>query len=121
LFAIVGGDVATGPLPRETLDQIMALGARARFVRGNADREIVSAYDAGSVGMPYEGRPGAYWALFGPGVELRPTEYELDGALEELRAGRYPDLEKMLQESVLEPADPDEVDRFFERSAIRAD
>ena len=26
--------------------------------------------NAGSVGMPYEGRPGAYWALLGPGVEM---------------------------------------------------
>ena len=34
----------------------------------------------GSVGLPYEGRPGAYWALLGPGVEHRRTEYDLDAA-----------------------------------------
>jgi putative phosphoesterase len=29
----------------------------------------------GSVGMPYEEQPGAYWALIGPDIELRRTEY----------------------------------------------
>jgi putative phosphoesterase len=32
--------------------------------------------NAGSVGMPYEDGPGAYWALLGPDVELRCTEYD---------------------------------------------
>jgi putative phosphoesterase len=38
--------------------------------------------NAGSVGMPYEEAPGAYWALLGPDVELRCTGYDeaaLDG------------------------------------------
>lgn len=38
---LVGGDVASGPLPVETLDALRALGDRARFIRGNADRELV--------------------------------------------------------------------------------
>jgi predicted phosphodiesterase len=44
---VVGGDVATGPLPRETITHLIALGDRARFVTGNADREVVEAYDQG--------------------------------------------------------------------------
>lgn len=32
--------------------------------------------NAGSVGVPYEDAPGAYWALLGPEVELRRTEYD---------------------------------------------
>lgn len=32
--------------------------------------------NAGSVGMPYEPEPGAYWALLGPDVDLRRTSYE---------------------------------------------
>jgi len=36
--------------------------------------------NAGSVGMPYEGAPGAYWALLGPDVEHRRTPYEVDAA-----------------------------------------
>lgn len=50
--------------------------------------------NAGSVGMPYEGRPGAYWALLGPEVQLRRTEYNLDRAIPVLRQGGYPDLDE---------------------------
>jgi predicted phosphodiesterase len=42
---VVGGDVVLGPMPRETLDRLRALGPRARFVRGNCDRLVVDAYD----------------------------------------------------------------------------
>lgn len=218
---VIGGDVAAGPLPAETLDRLIAIADRAVFVRGNADREVVAAYDesrtelgderdpatraarftasrisrahrglmagfvstvtldvkglgptvfchgsprsdteiitrvtpderlreiltgvdeatvvgghthqqfnrtvdrwrflnAGSVGVPYEGRRGAYWALLGPDVELRRTEYDVDAALEELRAGGFPDLDEMFKESLIEPIDPDEVSVFFERQA----
>jgi predicted phosphodiesterase len=219
---VIGGDVANGPLPRETIELLMALGHRARFVRGNGDRGIVEAYDAqagpepgaeagateptaafaaariershrdflagfepvveltfedrggggvlfchgtpdsdtamittatsderlhsivrgvehelvvcghthrqfdrrsdsvrvinaGAVGMPYEGRRGAYWALIGAEVELRRTDYDWEPALAELRAGGLPELDEMLLESLLEPADPDEVAGIFER------
>ena len=44
---VVGGDVASGPLPRETLERLMGLGDRARFIRGNADRELVACFDGG--------------------------------------------------------------------------
>jgi predicted phosphodiesterase len=32
--------------------------------------------NSGSVGMPYEDEPGAYWTLLGPDVEFRRTPYE---------------------------------------------
>jgi hypothetical protein len=69
--------------------------------------------------VPYEGRPGAYWALLGPDVQLRRTEYDLEGALEEMRSGGFPDLDEMLKESLLEPAEPGEVSQFFENQARR--
>lgn len=43
---VVGGDVAAGPMPIEVIDVLRSLGQRARFVRGNADRLMVSAFDA---------------------------------------------------------------------------
>jgi diadenosine tetraphosphatase ApaH/serine/threonine PP2A family protein phosphatase len=172
---LVGGDVAGGPWPTETLERLRGLGDRVRFIRGNADREVAEApkpgreggpppalldfvrerlsaeqmeflgrlpltesldvaglgavlfchatprsddelltrispderwrsalsmvgervvvcghthvqfdrrvgdlrvVNAGSVGMPYEHEPGAYWAMLGPEVELRRTPYE---------------------------------------------
>ena len=42
---IVGGDVVLGPMPRETLERLLDLGPRARFLRGNCDRLVVSAFD----------------------------------------------------------------------------
>src|SRR5919205_173465 len=42
---MVGGDVASGPMPAEVLDRLAGLGDLVSFVRGNADREVVSAYD----------------------------------------------------------------------------
>ncbi|WP_308290929.1 metallophosphoesterase family protein [Micromonospora sp. RL09-050-HVF-A] len=40
---VVTGDVAAGPQPVEVLDLLTGLGARVRWVRGNADRELVQA------------------------------------------------------------------------------
>jgi predicted phosphodiesterase len=218
---LIGGDVANGPLPLATIERLMTLGDRARFVRGNGDREIVEAYDteaepelgaevgateriaafaaariershrdflaafepvveltiedggggavlfchgtpdsdtavittatsderlhsilrgverelvvcghthrqfdrradsvrvvnAGSVGMPYEGRRGAYWALIGSEVELRRTDYEWESALAEMRSGGLPEFDEVLHESLIEPMDPDEVAEMLE-------
>lgn len=46
-LVVVGGDVASGPEPAEALDRLAGMGSSVRWVRGNADREIVSAYDGG--------------------------------------------------------------------------
>jgi predicted phosphodiesterase len=44
---VVGGDVVAGPMPTEVLDRLAALGQSICFVRGNADREVLAAYDEG--------------------------------------------------------------------------
>jgi putative phosphoesterase len=68
------------------------------------DREIagIRSINPGSVGMPYEGRPGAYWALLGQVVELRCTAYSLDEAAERYRASGDPLAEQMV-ELLVEP------------------
>jgi len=38
---VVGGDIAAGPFPGETLERLRALGERVHWLRGNADRELV--------------------------------------------------------------------------------
>jgi putative phosphoesterase len=51
---VVGGDVASGPMPRETLDLLMSLPGNVVFIRGNADREIVECFDrGGSTSTPF--------------------------------------------------------------------
>lgn len=46
---VSNGDVAAGPMPRETIERLMRLGDRARFVRGNADRAMVGQFDGAPV------------------------------------------------------------------------
>jgi putative phosphoesterase len=202
-LVVVGGDAVLGPFPRETLEALLALDERARFVRGNTDRslegfaaealtpeqrdflsrlpltvsldvtglgsvlfchasprsdeEIVTRLssdtrlapmlegvaeevvvgghthvqfdrqaagkrlvNAGSVGMPYEDEPGAYWALLGPDVELRRTAYDLEAAVERIAASGYPDAEAWAREYVYAVNQPDDASRYFEEVATRA-
>ena len=210
---VVGGDVSIGPMPRETLERLLALGEQALFVRGNGDREIADPpgggdlwaertrwsgaqlergqrawlaalpdtqrvavdglgpvlfchgsprsdeeiltaispegrvaaavaeveedvvvcghthvqfdrriagkrlVNAGSVGMPYEARPGAYWLLLGPDVELRRTDYDLEAAAEAIRATGFPDAEALAAENVLTVPSAEEATRQFEEMA----
>src|SRR5690242_8182382 len=68
---VLAGDIASGPQPVETLDLLTALGDRAVWVRGSADRELVEmargTYDAKP---PDEVSP---WAA----EQLRPDQVEL--------------------------------------------
>jgi len=216
---VVGGDVAAGPMPGATIDRLLALGPRARFVRGNADREMVAAWDrrgggrdpgtasplehtaawaaerltraqrdflasfeeqvvikieglgtvrfchgsprgdeeiitvatpgtrlrailtgvgedvvvcghthmqferwqhgthvvnAGSVGMPYEGVPGAYWVILGPRVEFRRTPYDAERAAAQIRATGFPGVEEFVRGNILAPPFPIEAVTVFE-------
>ena len=71
--------------------------------------------NAGSIGMPYEGTAAAFWLLLGPDAELRRTEYDVPAAVETMRASGMPDVDRvLLQESLIEPADPDWVTNYFE-------
>jgi predicted phosphodiesterase len=201
---VLNGDVATGPMPVQTLERLAGLGDRAVWVRGNCERELVSAWDGtpdpglpevvrvpteycaaqlgrahrdlldglplsvtlevnglgpvrfchatavsdtaivlvdspvdryrtgfagvteptvvlghthmpfdrladrrrfvnpGSVGMPY-GTPGAHWALLGPEVVLRHTEYDRHAAVATMRSAApgYPGAAEFLAENVL--------------------
>lgn len=37
---LVGGDAVAGPSPAETLQLLLGIGPRARFIRGNGDRDL---------------------------------------------------------------------------------
>jgi putative phosphoesterase len=60
---VVGGDIVAGPLPRATLERLWQLGDRLRAIRGNADREIVAAFDGvpPAEHLPPEVREAARW------------------------------------------------------------
>jgi putative phosphoesterase len=63
------------------------------------DREVAGlrSINPGSVGLPYEARPGAYWALLGPDVELRRTDYDVAGAVAAYRESGFPNPEQMVE------------------------
>ncbi len=42
---VIGGDIVPGPLAKQTLQRLLDLGERVRFIRGNCEREVVAAYD----------------------------------------------------------------------------
>jgi len=212
---VVGGDVAAGPMPVETLDRLRSLGDRALFLSGNAERELADAgsepdeelgrarlawlreqlgperldfmrslppnvrvvvdgvgptlfchgsprsdlevltadtpddrlreaiatadaqvvicghthsqwireldgitvANAGSVGLPYEDAPGAYWALVADGVHHRRTEYDVEAAARLYAATGFPDAEEYARETLLEPETRQAAVDFFEQLA----
>ena len=42
---VLNGDMATGPMPAQTLERLAGLGDRAVWVRGNCERELAAAWD----------------------------------------------------------------------------
>jgi putative phosphoesterase len=44
---VIGGDVVAGPMPAEVLDRLAQVELPIRWVRGNADREVVASFDRG--------------------------------------------------------------------------
>jgi putative phosphoesterase len=107
-------ELLTAETPEQRVAEATSELAERVLVTGHThaqyDREVagVRALNPGSVGMPYEHRPGAYWALLGPGVELRRTEYDLAAAAQRMRASGFPDCEPLV-EALLEPPTPAEM------------
>jgi predicted phosphodiesterase len=69
--------------------------------------------NVGSVGRPYEGRSGAYWALLGPDLELVQTEYDVEAAAEAVRQSGQPRAAEVV-EILLSPPGPEETAAEFE-------
>jgi putative phosphoesterase len=87
-----------------------------QFERSLNSMHIVNA---GSVGMPYEEKTGAYWLLLGPqGYEWRRTEYDLEAARQEILATTYPSAQQFAQENVLQVPTAKEAMAYFESIAI---
>ncbi|GAB3503867.1 metallophosphoesterase family protein [Amycolatopsis cihanbeyliensis] len=73
-LVLLTGDVAAGPQPVATLDLLAGLGDRARWVSGNADRELVALAGGGETEIP---DPIAPWAA----AQLTPAHLERLAAL----------------------------------------
>jgi predicted phosphodiesterase len=95
-------------------ETVMCGHTHVQFDRLVADKRLMNA---GSVGMPYESLPGAYWALLGPGVDLRRTDYDREAAAEAIRATTFPDAREFAAANVLTVPSGQEATELFERMA----
>ena len=80
------------------------------------DRTLASGLrivNPGSVGTPYEGARGAYWALLGRDVEFRRTEYDVEAAIAAMEVMNVP-LDPGLLDPLVDPPDPTETTEYFE-------
>ena len=116
-------EILTKVSPDERFRAALA-GVEERVVVGGHthvqfEREVagIRFVNAGSVGIPYEGKPGAFWALLdGAEVDLRHTPYAVDAAAVAIRATSYAGADQIAG-WLLEPQDPDEVSAYFESVA----
>ncbi len=70
--------------------------------------------NAGSVGLPCEGKPGAFWALLGGGVQLRTTLYPVDSALGRLADTGFPSVEDVFFDQVRGDVTAESASEYFE-------
>ena len=99
-------DVFTVESPTERVRALLAGVDADVVVCGHThmqfDRMVdrIRVVNAGSIGMPY-GRPGAYWAMLGPDVDLRRTDYDFEAAARRIRAGDWVKAEEFAASNVL--------------------
>jgi putative phosphoesterase len=81
-------ELVTPETPEERVREMAAAISERVLVTAHThlqfDREVagIRSINLGSIGMPYEDEPGAYWALLDPGVELRRTEFPVEQAVD---------------------------------------
>lgn len=83
------------------------------------DRMIgkVRVVNAGSVGMPH-GKPGAFWLLLGPHVQLRQTAYDLAKAADRIRGTKYPQAQEAAR-GILQPLSEREILEAFTKVELK--
>ena len=74
--------------------------------------------NAGSVGMPY-GTAGAYWAMLGPDVDLRRTDYDREAAATRIRAKDWDTAEEFASSNVLSAPSVEEGMEFMGKMEAR--
>jgi putative phosphoesterase len=80
------------------------------------DRTLPTALrvvNPGSVGMPYEGTRGAFWAILGPDVAFRRSEYDVEATVAAIEVMAAPVRTELLRH-LLEPPTSDETTAHFE-------
>jgi predicted phosphodiesterase len=101
-------EIVTELTSDERLAELLAGVEQPLVVAGHThmqlDRTVGSVrfVNAGSVGMPYEAEPGAYWAIVeAPEVTFRHTLYDLERTAAHVRASGHPLADELAEENVL--------------------
>ena len=117
-------EIFTPITPQERLNAIFTGIEQQIVVCGHTHMQFerrvgsVRILNAGSVGMPYADRPGAYWLLLGPeGSEFRTTAYDVETAAQQVRESGYPQAQDFAEENVLKVPTAAEAMAVFERMA----
>jgi predicted phosphodiesterase len=100
--------IVTERTPEERVRELIRDVRVRRIVTGHVHMQFERVVEgvrwvgAGSVGMPYADRPGAYWALVTPdAVDFRRTDYDVARAAAAIRETAYPDAERVAAENVV--------------------
>jgi putative phosphoesterase len=102
--------VVTDATTDEKLAGLLAEVEQPRVVAGHTHMQLERRVgdklfvNAGSIGWPYEGRTGSYWAILDEGVDLRRTDYDLERAAELVRRSGHPRAEEIATENILASA-----------------
>lgn len=114
----LSSDERVSPMLRDVTEAVIVGGhTHVQFDRTIEGRRMVNA---GSVGMPYQDEPGAYWALLSDDVELRRTEYDLGEAAALIAATGFPESGELI-ETLSRPPSAEETSAFFENMAVGRD
>jgi putative phosphoesterase len=78
----------------------------------------IRVVNGGSVGMPY-GEPGAFWAMLGPGLSLRRTDYDRYAAARRIRVKDWANAEEFARGNVITPPSAEEGMKFMRNMEAR--
>jgi predicted phosphodiesterase len=115
-------EIFTAISPPERVAPMLAGVGEATIVCGHTHVQFDRVFggrrvvNAGSVGMPYEGSPGARFGLIGPDVELRTAAYDVEAAAALIRATGFPEAGEFASD-LCHPATAEEATREFEALA----
>ena len=115
-------DVITRISPTSRVLPMLA-GTNGIVIGGHTHQQFDRTFDGrrflngGSVGLPYEGKVNAYWLLIGDDFEMRHTPYDLDPAIDALRATGFPSFDDIFGDSLIAPASPEEATHALEEQA----
>ncbi|UUZ84830.1 metallophosphatase family protein [Paenibacillus sp. P26] len=115
-------EIFTPITPKERLGEIFHGVVQPYVVCGHTHIQFelqldgIRIINAGSVGMPFAERPGAYWLLITPdGFEFKCTLYDLESAASEIRATQDPQAHDFAEKNVLTVPAPVQAMEMLER------